>query len=605
MNVETFENEELLASVRDKINTNFSKIGDVINNICDDEQLDNPIRNCLKNDFANPCDDQNISNVFLEFISTELGSAFSVDCPDSSPLPSCSVYQPVTDGINSLIQNIVQNIGSATEDCEVPSCPVYMPMYSAKIKIAENVMETVLSTVGSAMQDPCQFLNSLSSSNLEVSGPLSSCIPGISSGQVGVGVKSIIESFFETALNTVGTAMQNPCQFLNLSGSSSLSIAGELSACINPVPGGVVGEGVKRILTDLVETAFSTIGVAMQNPTSFICSGGTLVLSGPLASCLPSISGGASIKIGVKNIIESITETITETITDVLSSEPEDLMCNSNQMIPLSGPLASCINRQIRASGFRKIISKTVQTTIDTVTEVLRNPCQAATLVGPLQDCLDVTLPDFSSLFQEVLSSECALDEIVVFISNNQKDILPAALALPMAEEAKESILAFVDSYKCELFEKFIDTTGQAADTCVEESIKLFASEFALEFITENTCEILTKINEGSSQFLYSNQCQGELNTFVDSLLCGYLDHLIETPLVNIVGDGNGNFSGGTSPMYCVLNSTSKIIEEYAPLFWVVINGEARQMKIPTQMKINLQDGTVVPQFYNGDGEKI
>jgi hypothetical protein len=634
MDIQLFNNGENLGSIRSKINSNFTGIANVIDNVCDNTATDNPIRICLDSDFSDPCNNENLSNSLLLNISTQLGSSMSLQCPDSAnapacsataPLqngvsamlsnisnqigqalsspcpstatPSCSIYQPIYNGSSALASNIVNNISlSISNPCSAsaPSCPDYAPLQTAQLTFTNNLIETIFSSFNSTISaNPCTLFNS---QQITLSGPLSPCVSEPINSQIGDGLKAIIQQSIETLVSSIGSAVQNPCTFLN---SQTIQLSGPLSSCLNnSAIDSQIGGGVKAIVEQGVQTVFTTINTVLTGNTCQLINTANYTLSGPLANCglsVPSLqSNVASV---LNNVIGDVLDTVNQTVTNVLSATPQQIL--SGHTFPISGPLSSCFSGNILfGNAFRNLITDTVQTAIDTFSSVLDDPCTAMQLVGPLAQQLNINLPNISNVLQKLLNSTCALQEIEDFISANQKTIIPAALATPMPSEAEDSIKSLVEYLKCDLFEKFIDTSGNAGNVCIKDSI--------LKFVKNNTCDVLEKINEGSNPYLgYSNSCQSELNTFVDSLLCGYLGHLTAIPLFNATGNGSGSFSGGTSPMYCTLNAANDIIEDYSPLFFVVINGAIRQMKIPTQMKIDLQNQKVTPQYYGVNGNKI
>jgi hypothetical protein len=634
MNIQLFNDGENLGSIRSKINSNFTNLANVVSGVCEDGQNDNPIRVCLESDFSDPCDSGNLSNPLLLNISTQLGSSLSSPCPSSSNAPSCSALAPLHDGVSAMLSNISNQIGSAlssqcpstaTPSCDIyqpiyngsstlvsnivnnislsitnpcsasaPSCADYAPLQAAQLTFTNNLIQTIFSSFNSTISaSPCTLFNS---QDVTLSGPLAPCVDGNISSSIGTGLKTIIEQSVETVISTIGNSLQNPCTFLN---SQTIQLSGPLSSCLsNAAMPSEIGDGVKAIVQDGIQTIFSTINTVLTGNTCALLNTASYTLSGPLSNCGVSIPSLQS-NVGnlLNNVIGDVLNTVNQTVANVLSATPQQIL--SGHVFPMSGPLASCFSGNIPfGNAFKDLVRDTLQTAIDTLVGLLKDPCAPLALIGPMAQQLNINLPNIDNVLQDLLSSTCALEAVEDFISTNQETIIPAALMTPMPQEAEDSIKSLVEYLRCDLFEKFIDTDGNAGDICIKDSI--------LEFVKNNTCDVLEKINEGSNPYLgYTNSCQSELNIFVDSLLCGYLGHLTATPLFNATGNGSGSFSGGTSPMYCTLNAANDIIEDYSPLFFVVINGAVRQMKIPTQMKIDLQNATITPQYYGVNGNKI
>lgn len=611
MNIQNFNNGQDLQAVRDIINTNFDLIQTAIEQVCDPSlpQVENPIRACLKSDFSNPCDGQNISFDLLKSISDQLNTALSVSCPSGSSLPacqaanglatgvqslvsniatqigsalsnncpngqtpSCNIYSPIGSGANSLIQNIVNNISNTLStpcSASTPSCPIYAPLQAAKLDFAEDLIDTVFSSLNSVFsQNPCTLFNS---QNLNLSGPYASCIN--TSGftlQIGAGIKVIIEESVKTVISTISSTLnQNPCTLFN---SNNINITGSLSSCLSP------------------------------NMTSQIGS-------------------------GVKQIINQVLSTLTQTVGNVMSATPTQLL--NGQVFQLAGPLASCFSGITISLGtsFKSLIQDAVQTSINTVMSAIEDPCSQPTLTGPLSNLISVSVPSIGNLVDKLLSSNCIINEVIDFVQTNGGELACAILDTPTRQQMTEACtLQFVEDIRCQLFEKFIDTSGNEGDACIKDSILSFVDnnlcEFfekfidssgntggaqsqtcvkdnILEFVNVNTCDLIDKINEGSGAQggSYSNTCQSQFNTLIDSLLCEYTDHLIENQ--GIVS------TNGTTPKYCVLNSANKVIEDYAELFFIVINGQTRQMRIPSEMKLDTQSGQITTQFYDVNGNKV
>jgi hypothetical protein len=359
---------------------------------------------------------------------------------------------------------------------------------------------------------------------------------------------------------------QDPCALLN---SQSIPISGPLSSCVSGGIGLQIGAGMRSIMTDVVSTVFTTVQNALNASPCQILNGFSFSLSGQIANCLPPIS----LSFGV---------------------------------------------------GFRGLIESSIQTAIDTLVSAIENPCNQIQLVG-LNPCgLNINLPNTNSLLDNMLNSECIVDKILDFLGKNQSSIVCKVLEVPMEEGAKgcfldfvrqnqsdiicaimetptqegvsECLLDFVNYFKCEIFNKFIPES-EPVDPCIKDSI--------LNFVKDNKCDILNKFNEvGAASF--SDLCQPEFNLLINSILCGYLEDFDDQGLVGGGFDfetGSGSF--GVSPKGCALQSANKIIEEYSKLFWVVVNGQSVQVRIPTEMKIDFVNLTVEPQYYDKEGNKI
>ena len=548
----------------------------------------------LTTDFSNPCDNGNLSNSLVLSISTEIGQALSSPCPSAST-PSCSIYQPIYSGSSSLVTNIVNNISQSISDpcsASAPSCPDYAPLQTAQSKFTNNLIETIFSSLNSTIGvSPCTLFNS---KQITLSGPLSPCVGGTISSQIGDGLQAIIQQSIETLVSSIGSAVQSPCTFLN---SDTISLTGPLSSCLdNSVINSNIGKGVRNIVQDGIQTVFTTINTVLTGNTCTLINTANYTLSGPLANCglsVPSLqSNVASV---LSRVIGDVMDTVNQTVTDVLSATPEQIL--SGHTFPITGPLSSCFSGNILLSNvFKDLLTDTLQTAIDTVSTVLQDPCAAIDLVGPMAGKLNIQLPDIDNLIENILASSCVVDEVIDFVETNQERILIAALATPMTQGSEDAILNLVDYLSCELFEKFIDPSGSTPDACVKNSI--------FEFVKTESCGIIGKINEhiGTGP----NVCQSQFNTLINRILCGYLDDFNNQGLVGgsfNLGTGDGSVS--ITPKGCVLLSANEIIEEYAPLFYVVINGSATQMKIPTEMKIDFQNATVSPQYYDLQGNKI
>ncbi len=652
MNIQEFQNGESLSSVRSKINSNFISLKDVINNVCNDSANDNPIRTCLSSDFSNPCDNSNLSNSLLSTISTQLGSSMSAQCPDpgsanvpscealaplqngisamlsnisnqigaalssdcpSNTTPSCGIYQPIYNGSSSLASNIVNNISlSISNPCSSspPSCPIYSPLYSAQSTFADKLIQTAAQSINDVFtQDPCALLNS---QTVPISGPLASCVSGGVGLQIGVGMRGIMEQGIQTVVESINDVFtQDPCALLN---SQTVPISGPLASCVSAGVGLQIGVGMKGIMEQGIQTVVESINdVFTQDPCALLNSQ-TVPISGPLASCV-SAGVGLQIGAGMKNIITNVVSSVFTTVQNVLSAQPCDIL-NGNAF-NLAGPLSSCLSGNSSISfggGFRSLIENSVQTAINTVLSALQNPCQAMQLNSTFPCGLNINIPDTNSIIDNMMSSACIVDKIIDFIETNQGRILTAALATPMASEGENSIKGLVDYLSCELFEKFIDTGGNTPDACVSDSILKFVDnkkcelfekfidtvggasdpcikDSILEFVKINSCDLIGKINE-----MGASLCQEEFNILIDDIMCGYLADFDNQGLIGMQG---------LTPKGCALRSANKIIKEYAPLFYVSINGVPRQMKIPTEMKVNMSNLSVEPQYYDVNGNPV
>lgn len=599
MNIQNISNGQDLLSVRNAINDNFDLIQTAIEQVCNPSlsQVENPIRTCLENDFSDPCNGQNISFDLLKSISDQLNTALSVSCPSGSSLPtcqaanglatgvqslvsniatqigsalsnncpngqtpSCSIYSPIGSGTSSLIQNIVNEISSSfSNPCSLssPSCNIYSPLYTAKIDFAEGMIDTVFSSLNSILnQNPCSLFNS---QNLTLSGPFSSCINlGSFTSQIGLGIKTIIDQGLQTAISTISSVLsQNPCTLFN---NPNITITGPLASCLTPSINSPLGQGVKEIINQVLSTITQTVGNVLSASPSQLLNGNVFNLAGPLASCF----GGLSISLGgsIKNVVEDA-----------------------------------------------------VQTAIDTIMSAIEDPCATPQVSGPLSSLINITLPSVSNLIDQILESSCVKQKIFDFIATNQGDILQYALGGPVAQTGVDAILGFVDTYKCELFEKFIDTSGNAGNACIKDSILSFVEnnqcEFfekfiatdgttsqacvkdsILEFVKTESCSLIGKINEGND----AHDCQPQFNTLVDSILCEYLEWWMEQGLAG---------TNGVSPKGCTLQTVNQVIDDYCPLFFVTVNGQPKQVKFAVQMKVDILAGEVTTQYYDEDGNKI
>ena len=599
MNIQNFSNGQDLLSVRNTINDNFNSIQTAVEQVCNGSlsQVDNPIRTCLNSDFSDPCNGQNISFDLLKSISDQLNTALSVSCPSGSSLPtcqaanglatgvqslvsniaeqigsilsnacptsqvpSCSIYSPIGSGTSSLIQNIVNEISSSfSNPCSLSStsCNIYSPLYTAKIDFAEGMLDTVFSSLNSILnQNPCSLFNS---QNLTLSGPFSSCCNlGSFTSQIGLGIKTIIDQGLQTAISTISSVLsQNPCTLFN---NPNITITGPLASCLTPSINSPLGQGVKEIINQVLSTITQTVGNVLSASPSQLLNGNVFNLAGPLASCF----GGLSISLGgsIKNVVEDA-----------------------------------------------------VQTAIDTIMSAIEDPCATPQVSGPLSSLINITLPSVSNLIDQILESSCVKQKIFDFIATNQGDILQYALGGPVAQTGVDAILGFVDTYRCELFEKFIDTSGDAGNACIKDSILSFVEnnqcEFfekfiardgttsqacvkdsILEFVKTESCSLIDKINEGD----LINDCQAGFNTLVDNLLCEYLEWWMEQGLVG---------TNGVTPKGCTLQTVNQVIDDYCPLFFVTVNGQPRQVKFAVEMKVDIQAGELKTQYYDKNGNKI
>jgi hypothetical protein len=369
---------------------------------------------------------------------------------------------------------------------------------------------------------------------------------------------------------------------------------------------GIMEQGIQTVVESIND-------VFTQDPCALLNSQ-TLPISGPLASCV-SAGVGLQIGAGMKNIITNVVSSVFTTVQNVLSAQPCDIL-NGNAF-NLAGPLSSCLSGNSSISfggGFRSLIENSVQTAINTVLSALQNPCQAMQLNSTFPCGLNINIPDTNSIIDNMMSSACIVDKIIDFIETNQGRILTAALATPMASEGENSIKGLVDYLSCELFEKFIDTGGNTPDACVSDSILKFVDnkkcelfekfidtvggasdpcikDSILEFVKINSCDLIGKINE-----MGASLCQEEFNILIDDIMCGYLADFDNQGLIGMQG---------LTPKGCALRSANKIIKEYAPLFYVSINGVPRQMKIPTEMKVNMSNLSVEPQYYDVNGNPV
>ena len=545
MDIKTFGNREAMSSVRSKINSNFAIIETTMTSL---QAAEGPQGPAGVDGAVGPAGADGNDGP-----QGPQGPA-GADGRDGGPA-DCSICE------DAVMQNLTTDFSQ--DPCN-PSLPNGQP------NVSYQIHSNIASNISTAFTAPCSAS----------AGPSSPCpvySPVVSAAKTfSADLQSTIYQTLTTAFN------QDICSMMSKGGDVTLTPTGPHAVCYQSNPTLAIGSLIEESVTKTYESILDTISAAFSvDPCTYLGGGSpNIPVTGPLASCMPGISPPdfSSLYSSLKEMRDQILDSTFESISLSFSQADHCTLITGFNVQASAAACGYVAGGSIAIPGLGVLINKSIKQLADKVNEALGDPCSDKTITF---DCgIDPITINSSGFLDKLLGKDCAKDAILDFVETNKCQLFEKFIDAGGGADSciKGGILEFVDVNKCQLFEKFIDAGG-GADSCIKGGI--------LEFVANNTCEIIDKINEGS---IYGsiNECQTSFNTLIDSLICGYI-----TPL-NLFDPA----------AICLLTFSNNLVDQFGKIIAVCESGTTRYIKVPVHMK-GLETGSPSIQYYNEYGNKI
>jgi hypothetical protein len=201
-----------------------------------------------------------------------LSTDFSQDpCNPSLPNGQPNISYQIHSDIASNISTAFIAPCSASVGANSP-CPVYSPVSSAAKTFSADLQATIYQTLATAFkQDVCSIMSKGGDVSLTPTGPHAVCSSSTPTLAIGAVIEGSITKTYETILQTISAAFSvDPCTYLG-GGSPSVAVTGPLASCLPGISApnfSSLYSSLKGIRDQILDSVFESIDASFSTATS-------------------------------------------------------------------------------------------------------------------------------------------------------------------------------------------------------------------------------------------------------------------------------------------------------------------------------------------------